>query len=65
VDDPTLPKQNADGSAAVPSLDLSAMSKEEREMYEISARAAGLSLEKYMEEAKKTAALMSQSAPKH
>jgi hypothetical protein len=34
-------------------------------MYEISARAAGLSLEKYMEEAKKTAALMSQSAPKH
>jgi hypothetical protein len=65
VDDPTLPKQNADGSASVPALDLSAMSKEEREMYEISARAAGLSLEKYMEEAKKTAALMSQSAPKH
>jgi hypothetical protein len=41
------------------------MSKEEREMYEVGARAAGMTLDKYMDEARKTAALMSQSAPKH
>jgi hypothetical protein len=65
VDDPALPKQNADGSAASPALDLASMSKEEREMYEVGARAAGMTLDKYMDEARKTAALMSQSAPKH
>lgn len=47
-------------------LTIASMSKEEREMYETSARSIGLTLEKFLEESKKTAARMApRIAPRH
>lgn len=63
-DEPMVPRQNADGSAAAPAFDVASMSKEEREMYETSARALGMTLEKYMASAKDVAVKLS-NVPRH
>jgi capsid assembly protease len=64
-DGASKPKTNADGSASVPDLDLGAMTKEEREMYEAGARAAGTTIEKFMASAKEVATKIAAGAPRH